>query len=172
MTRDDFNNIIQQISRKLYGYAYRILENQHEAEDAVQETLLKLWKMNDKLDNYESVEALSATITKNYCIDQLRRRKSIIYDSLPGNRLIPESVPTPQELMERAESAMILNGIIGQLPFQQKEIIQLKDIQGLSYEEISEKTGQSVNNIRVTLSRARKFVREEYNKKRNDDGGA
>ena len=172
MTRDDFNNIIKQMSRRLYGYAYRILQNQQEAEDAVQETFLKLWKMNDKLDNYDSVEALSTAMTRNYCIDQIRKLKTTGYDQYPVETFVAESVSTPQELLERAESARLINKIIERLPLQQRQIIELRDIHGFSYEEISVKTGQSVNNIRVILSRARKFVREEYNKKRNDEGGA
>ena len=169
MTREDFNIIIKQTGRRLYGYAYRILENQQEAEDAVQETFLKLWKMKDKLDTYESIEALSTTITRNYCIDQIRRRKGTGPDpqSFEGSDI--QLVPSPHELLERAESARIIGEIIDRLPIQQREIIRLRDIRGLSFEEISEKTEQSVNNIRVILSRARKFIRDEYKRNRYED---
>ena len=76
MTRTDFNDLIQQLSRKLYGFAFRILRNQEEAEDAVQEIFIKLWKMGQKLDEYNSIDALATTMTKNYCIDQIRKQKT------------------------------------------------------------------------------------------------
>ena len=172
MTRADFNTIISKMSKMLYGYAYRILENQQEAEDAVQETFLKLWKMKEKLESYESIEALSKAMLKNHCIDQIRRRKNTGYESVSGDQYLTASDATPQELLERAETALILNKIIDQLPVLQREMINLRDIQDLSYDEISERSGQSVNNIRVILSRARKSVREEYRRQRYEDGRA
>ena len=75
MTRTDFNHLIQRQSRKLYGFAFRILRNQEEAEDVVQEIFIKLWKMGEKLDEYKSIDALAITMTKNYCIDLLRKQK-------------------------------------------------------------------------------------------------
>ena len=66
--------------------------------------------------------------------------------------------------MENRESDAILHSIIDQLPDIYKAVIILKEIDGLSYEEISDKTEQNINTLRVTLSRARKMIREEYNK--------
>jgi RNA polymerase sigma-70 factor, ECF subfamily len=65
MSRTDFNDLVHQLNRKLYGYAFRILRNQEEAEDAVQEVFIKLWKMNEKLSEYNSIDALATTMTKN-----------------------------------------------------------------------------------------------------------
>ena len=65
------------LSRNLYGYAFRILRNQEEAEDAVQEVFIKLWNMGKKLDEYNSIEALAVTMIKNFCIDQLRKKKHL-----------------------------------------------------------------------------------------------
>ena len=75
MTRKDFDHLVQQQSRKLYGFAFRILRNQEEAEDVVQEIFIKLWKMGEKLDEYKSIDALATAMTKNYCIDLLRKQK-------------------------------------------------------------------------------------------------
>ena len=78
MTRDDFNELVRQQSRNLYGYAFRILRNQEEAEDAVQEVFIKLWNLGEKLDKYDKPMALAITITKNLCIDQIRKKKHFI----------------------------------------------------------------------------------------------
>ena len=66
MTRADFNDLVRQLNRNLYGYAFRILRNQEEAEDAVQEVFIKLWKLGDKLNDYNSIGALAITMIKNF----------------------------------------------------------------------------------------------------------
>jgi RNA polymerase sigma-70 factor (ECF subfamily) len=164
MSRDDFNEYVRQMSRKLYGYAFRILLKQVEAEDAVQEIFIKLWNMREKLGEYNSIEALATTMTKNYCIDQLRRQKNMIHDQNNNQDYHNITVPSPHEQMERKESDDIIRKIIENMPDTYKVIITFHDIEGFSYEEIAEKTGQNINTLRVTLSRARALIRDEYKK--------
>jgi RNA polymerase sigma-70 factor (ECF subfamily) len=164
MTRDDFNEFVRQLSRKLYGYAFRILLNQEEAEDAVQEIFIKLWKMRERLDEYNSIEALATTMTKNHCIDQLRKHRHLVYDQDYKQDYDNLASPSPHEQMERRESDEIIRKIIEQLPEMYKAILKLHDIEGFSYEEIADKTGQNINTLRVTLSRARGIIRDEYKK--------
>jgi RNA polymerase sigma factor (sigma-70 family) len=164
MSRSDFDTLIRQLSRKLYGFAFRILRNQEEAEDAVQEVFIKLWKMGEKLDEYKSIEALATTMTKNCCIDIVRRQKHIYPEDFNINDNQYLASPSPQEVMENRENGEILNKIIAGLPDLYRIVIKLRDIDGDSYEEIAKKTDQNINNLRVTLSRARKIIRDEYNK--------
>jgi RNA polymerase sigma-70 factor, ECF subfamily len=171
MTRDVFNEYIRQHSRKLYGYAVRILLNQAEAEDAVQEIFIKLWNMRDKLNEYNNVEALATTMTKNYCIDHLRKQKHIFKDQYDSQDSRYPASPSPHEQMETRESDEIIRKIIERLPDIYKVIIKLRDIEGFSYEEIAEKTGQNINTLRVTSSRARGLIRDEYNKYHDENTG-
>jgi RNA polymerase sigma-70 factor (family 1) len=171
MTRDEFNNLVHSISRKLYGYAYRILRDQEGSEDAVQEVFVKLWKMKTRLDEYESVEALAATMVKNYSIDQIRKQKHIEQNDKSQLAVYYDSEPSPHEKLEREETSSSIRRIINNLPEIYREIIQLRDIEELSYEEIAEKTGQNINTLRVNLSRARKIVRDEYKKYNNEIRG-
>jgi len=164
MTRADFNELVQQLSRKLYGYAFRILLSKEEAEDAVQEIFIKLWKMRDKLGQYNSPEALATTMTKNYCIDQLRKRSNLRFEDENRQNYNYITTQTPHEQMELAETNEILHKIIDQLPEGYRIMVRLRDVEGFAYEEIAEKTGQNVNTLRVTLSRARKLIRDEFNK--------
>ena len=164
MSRDDFNDLVRHLSRKLYGYAFRILRNQEEAEDAVQEVFIRLWNLGRKLDEYSSIEALSVTMIKNYCIDQFRKKKHLDHEELTKRDFQNPDNSSPSDLLENRESDAILHSIIDQLPDIYKAVIILKEIEGLSYEEISDKTEQNINTLRVTLSRARKMIREEYNK--------
>jgi RNA polymerase sigma-70 factor (family 1) len=164
MTRKDFDHLIQQQSSRLYGFAFRILRNQEEAEDVVQEVFIKLWKMGGKLDEYNSIYALATTMTKNYCIDILRKQKNSFKGDFNPIDYQNLTTPSPQEQLENKESGEILNAIIENLPEAYRIVIKLRDIEGVSYEEIAEKTDQNINTLRVTLSRARKLIRDEYKK--------
>jgi RNA polymerase sigma factor (sigma-70 family) len=164
MTRADFKDLVLQLSRKLYGFAFRLLRNQEEAEDAVQEIFIKLWNMKEKLKEYNSIDALATTMTKNYCIDQIRKQKNFSHEE-PGTQIdFQVTSPSPHEQMESLESNEIIYKIIDHLPDIYKVIIKLREVEGLSYEEIAEKTDQNINTLRVTLSRARRIIRDEYNK--------
>jgi RNA polymerase sigma factor (sigma-70 family) len=162
MDRAWFDNLIGQISRRLYGIAFRFLRNQEEAEDAVQEIFLKLWKMRGTLPEYKSIEALATTMIKNYCIDLIRKQKNMVTGDLSQLENRSFVSPSPHEQMELNESGAILARIIGQLPEIYSLVLTMRDIEGASFEEISEKTGQNVNTLRVNLSRARKMIRDEY----------
>lgn len=171
MNRDDFNDLVMNISRKLYGYAYRILRDQAGAEDAIQEVFMKLWKMNTKLDEYKSIDALALTMTKNHCIDLLRKHKQYETGDNYAVKFFHAPEPTPHEQLERNETKFILDRIIGKLPEIYREMIQLRDIDGLSYEEIAVMTDQNINTLRVNLSRARKIIRDQYLKYNNETRG-
>jgi len=171
MTRLEFNNCIFQLSRKLYLVAYRFLKNREEAEDAVQEVFIKLWNKKDKLDEYNSIEALAITTIKNHCIDQLRKVKTIGIEDT--NRNVPYfyNEPSPYEQLERDETSKILYNIIDRLPDIYKDIVRQREIDGLSYEEIARNTNQNINTLRVTLSRARGMIRDELKKFSHENNG-
>lgn len=162
MIRADFNDLISQYSRKLYRFAYTILRDQEDAEDAVQEVFIKLWNMKDNLEKYESIEALLITMTKHFCLDMLRKRKRMIDFKDQSNKDEMVDDPTPHERLEQDENKIIIFEIIDKLPDNYKNIVLMHEIEGLSYEEISVKTNQSVNNLRVLISRAREKIRVEY----------
>jgi len=164
MTRAEFNDYVRQTNRKLYVISFRMLRNQEEAEDAVQEVFIKLWNMGKKLDNYNSIDALATTMTKNHCIDQIRKQKNIQTEEYSNKENFVSTSPSPYELMADNESQNIINSLIEKLPDLYKHIVILREIEGLSYEEIAEKTNQNINTLRVTLSRARSLLRDEYKK--------
>ncbi len=162
MTRTEFEELIHRQSRKLYGFAFRILRNREESEDAVQEVFIKLWNMGGKLDEYKSIDALAATMTRNFCIDLIRKQKKLHLSDNASGELNSITAPSPHEQMENTESGEILNTIIEGLPESYRTAVRLRDIEGASYEEIAKETDQNINTLRVTLSRARKAIRDEY----------
>ena len=164
MTRTEFNELIRQKSRNLYGIAFRILRSQEEAEDAVQEVFIKLWKQGNKIDEYNNIDAVAVTMLKNFCIDQIRKKKHFIREDHEKQNIQNIDNASPYQLLENNETKEILYHIIDQLPELYKNAIRLREMDGLSYEEIAEKTQQNVNTLRVTISRARKLIRDEFNK--------
>jgi RNA polymerase sigma-70 factor (ECF subfamily) len=164
MTREEFTNLVQQLGKKLYYFAFRILHNQEEAEDGVQEVFLKLWKMNEKLADYRSIEALATTMTRNYCIDLIRKNRVIMPVGTDQVFTVSLTEPSPHEYMVLRESDEIIRKIIENMPETSGMLIKLHDLEGKSYEEIAESTGQNINTLRVNISRARKFIRDEFNK--------
>lgn len=163
MTRPEFDTLVHELSRQLYGLAFRFLSNREEAEDAVQEVFIRMWRMNDKLGEYRSIGALASTMTKNYCIDQIRKRKR----ELPGNQsnrdiIAEEPSSGPYEQFEQVESSAILDEIIRSLDHSQRELIRMREMEELSYEEIAQVTGQNVNAIRVSMSRLRKTIKDKF----------
>ena len=144
MTRTDFNDLIRQHSRNLYGIAFRILRSQEEAEDAVQEVFIKLWKQGSKIDEYNNINAVAVTMLKNFCIDQIRKKKHFIREDQENQYILNIDNSSPYDLMEKRETENILYHIIDQLPDLYKDAIRLREIDGLSYEEIAEKTKQKI----------------------------
>jgi len=160
MSQERFKAEILPIRQRLFHIAQRILVEEQEAEDAVQEVLLKLWHMRESLDSYDSPAAYATTVTKNFCLDRLKvknRSESLdeAYNERAGN-------DNPYLQLERKNTTEILQKIIENLPPLQQAIIRMKDMEDYEVEEIAQITGTNVDAVRVNLSRARKKVREEY----------
>jgi len=160
MSQERFKAEILPLREKLFHIAQRILVEEQEAEDAVQEVLLKLWHTRDSLGNYDSPAAYATTVTKNHCLDRLKvkNRQEPLDDSYFGLA----AIENPYLLLERKNTNEILHKIIERLPPLQQATIKMKDIEEFEVEEIAEITGTTVEAVRVNLSRARKKVREEY----------
>ena len=145
---------------KLLNYARKLTEDPSDAEDAVQEIMLKLWNMRQKLDEYKSIEALAMKMTHHLCMDIWRAKRP---DSLSLEQVqAPSQSATPERLLEEKDEFRLMRKIIDSLPTLQRTIIQMKDVQEYETEEIAEITGCSAEAIRSNLSRARKKVRDIY----------
>lgn len=146
--------------QSLFHIAKQILVEEEDAEDAIQEVLLKLWRTRDSLNQYENIEAYATTVTKNHCLDRLKvkNRTELINESYNNQA----STDNPYLKAERKNTEEILHKIIENLPALQKAIITMKDIEEYEVEEIAAIIGTKVEAVRMNLSRARKKVREEY----------
>ncbi|ADV43709.1 RNA polymerase sigma factor [Bacteroides helcogenes] len=153
---------------KLYCIACKLLENTADAEDLVQEAYLKLWDKREGLTVISNPEAFSVTLVKNMCFDLLRSGKYTLSKQVVELKEVHD-VSSTDNLEARDEVRQVKN-IISHLPEQQRCIVTLRDVKGCSYEEIEQITGLNATNVRVLLSRARKRIREEFNKWNNYEG--
>jgi len=160
MSQELFKAEILPIRDRLFHVAKKILVEEQEAEDAVQEVLLKLWHTSDSLDKYENPAAFATTVTKNLCLDRLKVKNR--QESLDETYYLRAGTDNPYMQLERKNSEEVLKEIIDSLPQLQQIIIKMKDVEEYEVEEIAEITGTKVEAVRVNLSRARKKVREEY----------
>ena len=144
---------------KVFRLAKRLLVSTEEAEDATQEILLKLWNNKENIGKYKNVEAFSMTMTKNFCLDKLKSKQAqnlkIVHSNYQDNNT------SLQKQVELNDSVNWVSKIIEELPEQQKLVIQLRDIEEYEYDEIAKVLDMNPTAVRVTLSRARKTIREK-----------
>ena len=164
MKQKEFLNTILPCKNTLYRLAKRLLVSSDEAEDAVQEVFLKLWKGRDKIDNYRSPEAFAITMTKNYCLDRLKSKQASNLKIVHNNYKNSENI---ERTIEGNEGVELITKIMETLPEKQKIIMQLRDIEQFEFAEISQMLEINETAIRVALSRARKAVREQLIKQYN-----
>lgn len=170
MSEKEFKEKILPLSRNLYSISYRLLRTKEDSEDAVQETMLKLWKMRLRLAEYNSTEALAATMLRNHCLDQIRKKKTDSLDS-PGMKLEEQTVEnSPHEIMMAKETSVILQKILDNMPDGYASLIRQRDIEGMEYGEIALLLNQNVNTLRVSVSRARKMLKDKFNNVTNGEG--
>jgi RNA polymerase sigma-70 factor (ECF subfamily) len=159
MKQSEFLNLVMPVKDKLYRLAKRLLVSAEEAEDATQEVLMKLWDRKHKLGSYRNLEAFAMTMTKNFCLDRLKSRQSSNLKLVHSN-YADESVSL-QKQVEVHDSLHWVQKIMDELPEQQKMVLQLRDVEAYEFEEICDFLDMNPTAVRVTLSRARKAVREK-----------
>ncbi len=162
MTPEEFKIELLPLKNKLFRVALHLSGQREEAEDVVQEVYLKVWDMRHQLEKYKSVEGLMVTMTRNRCLDGLRRKKNRLLPLKP--EIFHRSSDDLQKQTERSDLVQKVKKMMVGLPEQQRTIMQLRDVEGYDFEEISEITGFDGNYIRVNLSRARKKIRLEIEK--------
>ena len=168
MVARDFKTSVLPMSKKLLRFATHFLKDEDAAKDVVQDVFLKLWQKRHELSEIENMDAFAMRMTKNRCLDVIRANRVVAIDAETDRKMKLETVDVHSKV-ELSESAMQIKMLIGQLPDIQRTVMQMRDIEQLSYEEIAEATDLKVNAIRVNLSRARKKVRDEF-LKINSDG--
>lgn len=160
MEIEKFRAIVLPQRQKLLAMATKMLANSEDAEDVVQETLLKMWVVKDTLDSHPNVSGYAMQTIKNSCINRLSQNK---YNILLEDKLeIGLNTDSPYQQIENLDSIEIVKRIISNLPELQRLTITMRDVEEYELDEIAQIMGSNVAAVKVNLSRARKKVRDIF----------
>lgn len=168
---DAYEEIIKKYENKVCGIIYHMIKNQNDVEDLAQEVFIKVYKNLSKFKGDSSLYTWIYKITVNLCLDEVKKRKNIIYldeklevEDGELERELPSLDKTQVELYEKKELKEKLHKCIGKLPEKQRVMIVLRDIKGFSYEEISEITSVKLGTVKSQINRARLKLKELLDK--------
>jgi RNA polymerase sigma-70 factor (ECF subfamily) len=160
-----FRNNILPLKNELYRLALRITMNAADAEDVVQETMMKVWNRRDQWDQIESIEAFCLTICRNLSLDKVRRMDNqaqtldAAYD--PKDQGVASN---PEEQAIQSDRVRLVRQLISQLPEKQRSCMQLRDMEGKSYKDIATVLDITEEQVKVNIFRARQTIREKFKK--------
>ena len=164
MKKINFRNDILPLKNELYRLALRITLNPAEAEDVVQETMIKIWNRRDQWDEIESIEAFCLTICRNLAVDKMRKieGQNQSLDEVANDAPDRSYSSNPEEQAMQQDRIELIRRLIGQLPEKQRSAMQLRDFEGKSYKEIATIMGISEEQVKVNIFRARQAIRQKY----------
>ncbi|TDW95954.1 RNA polymerase sigma factor [Dinghuibacter silviterrae] len=157
MSLEVFHHRILPMTDKLFRFAFRLLQNAEEAEDAVQDLLLKIWGKRGEWDRWENLEAYCMTSMRNLCLERLRNKK--VYKDPDAAGHLASTDRNPMERTQDRELRDRLQACMEALPEKHALVIQLREVEGLSYQEIATTLGMSLDQVKVCLHRARNAVK-------------
>lgn len=166
MKKLSFRDDVLPLKDKIFRLALRITLSRAEAEDIVQDVLIKVWNRHDDLAEVDSIEAYSLTVCRNLSLDRLQRKENdnVNLDDAPPT----EADDAPPDLqMIRNERIDNIKRLIERLPIPQRAAMQLRDMEGKTYKEISAITGQTEEQVKVNIFRARQYIRKQIEKIEN-----
>ena len=161
MQEISFRNDILPLKDKLFRLALRITLDRAEAEDVVQDTMIRVWNKRDEWQQFESVEAYCLIVAKNLAIDRSQKKDAQNVELSPE---MAEEADTygPYDRLVNNERMKIIHRLIDELPEKQRLIMQLRDIEGESYKDIAKVLQLTEEQVKVNLFRARQKVKQRY----------
>lgn len=160
MSLQTFTDQVLPLKDKLYRFALRIVKDDQEAEDIVQDIMVKVWNKREDWNQWSSMEAMCMTMTRNLSIDRTRSKHRKLAEIPEGFDFVEESATPEQEASSRNMMDHIRK-IIDLLPEKQKSVIQLRDVEGYTYQEISDLLDIPLSQVKVNVHRARLFLKKE-----------
>lgn len=160
MEKIEFEHYVATLRQKLTRYASHYLSDD-EAEDAVQETLIKLWQLRHRISDEAHMQHLAMVVVRNTSISILRHHNTEHTTSLEVSSVQPVSSDNIHTQMETRETEEWLHHCIHSLPDKQRAILQMRNVEQLSYSDIAHIIGATESSVRVTISRARKTLLQQ-----------
>jgi RNA polymerase sigma-70 factor, ECF subfamily len=164
---NNFRKLVELTSPFAYSVAFRILCNEDQAKDVVQETMVTIWQKLKKIKSAEVYKTWIYRIVVNKCYDQMRKRKrnpEFVPDEQTWELILNRISVGPSIALENSETSKIIGILTEQLSPRQKAVFVLSDLEGMSNDEISEITGTSKSAVKANLYHARKNISEKVEK--------
>ncbi|MEI6042300.1 MAG: RNA polymerase sigma factor [bacterium] len=159
--KEDFSKTYEEHSDAIFRYAYFKLSDTEKAKDVVQDTFVKFWEYISAESELQNVKALLYRIALNTIIDLYRKRKTFSLDTLAEDGFEPIYEPEKNEF-ERHESEAVLKAI-NELGEEDRNIMFMRYVEGLSFDDIAEVVGERSNTIAVKVHRLLKQLRQSLN---------
>ncbi|HET9487697.1 MAG TPA: RNA polymerase sigma factor [Chryseosolibacter sp.] len=159
-----FENRVLPAKNKLFRFAFRLLGNEDEAKDIVQEVFVRVWNGREQMAAVQNWEAWCMRITKNLSLDRIRVMTRKRTQPIEDTYELRHEALTPHEATEMGESMHKITQMIAALPEKQRQVMHLRDVEGYSYQEICEILELDMSQVKVNLFRARNAVREKITK--------
>ena len=160
-----FQADILPLKNELYRLALRITMNAAEAEDVVQETMMKVWNRREQWEQIESIEAFCLTICRNLSLDKVRRMdnqtQSLDASYDPKDQHVASN---PEEQAVQRDRIQLVRQLINQLPEKQRSCMQLRDMEGKSYKDIAAILDITEEQVKINIFRARQTIKERFQK--------
>ena len=158
----DFTRDILPLKNVLFRTALRITMNREEAEDIVQDTLLKLWERHEQLSSVGNLESFAISAARNLALDRIALHQNKVITLNEALHDTPDSSISAHEQLVMGERADMLHQLISQLPEKQRTALHLRDIEGKNYREIGEIMGISESDVKITIYRGRDFLKKNF----------
>lgn len=164
MKKISFRSDILPLKNELYRLALRITLNPAEAEDIVQETMIKVWNRREQWEQIESIEAFCLTICRNLSLDKMRKMENQNQSLEEADNDAPDHSysSNPEEQAMQQDRIELIRRLINQLPEKQRSVMQLRDFEGKSYKEIAAIMSISEEQVKINIFRARQAIRQKY----------
>lgn len=161
MDLEAFENRVLPSKNKLFRFALRLLGDPEEAQDVVQDVLIKVWNGRETMYQINNWESWCMRLTRNLSLDRLRARQRKATDSMNVGFEVKHDGLSPLEKTELTESMQQISKLIASLPEKQRQVMHLRDVEGYSYNEICEILELDMSQVKISLFRARNSVREK-----------
>ena len=160
MTRSEFENIAAQLRQKVLKVSLNFFGSKEDAEDAAQETMVQLWRYCEHIDAERNVEALTVRVAKNCCVSMHRKvsQRDGSFVFAESNTKEPSLCETPHAQLEAQDTQRMLMETIALLKPRERELFEMRQIEGLSVDEVSKQTGIPKPSVVAMVSAARKKV--------------